>query len=143
MSKGMGNFSGRIMWTAFIGVACGAIALPYWQAGAQVQRPGLPPVAAFDWSFCPSYDEPVIFDASLSSDADGEIVRYIWDFGDGETAEGVIIEHKYEQEGAYIVKLTVVDNDALANDVRHHLAVDDQCREVLRQGAPDRLAAPA
>ncbi len=115
---------------AFIGVACGAIALPYWPAGAQAQRLGQPPVAAFKWSFCPSMDAPVIFDASESRDTDGEIVRYMWDFGDGTTGEGKIIEHDYEQDSAFIVRLTVVDNDALAHELTQHVTVLDLCRDV-------------
>ena len=59
--------------------------------------------------------EPIEFDGSLSSDPNGEIVKYIWDFGDGTTAEGVKVSHAYELPGKYIVVLTVEDNEGLVD----------------------------
>jgi PKD repeat protein len=50
----------------------------------------------------------VFFDASRSSDPDG-IARYRWDFGDGETDEGVTTDHEYELPGTYNVVLTITD----------------------------------
>jgi len=50
------------------------------------------------------------FDASLSRDPDGVIVKYIWDFGDGTYAEGISVEHNYTQIGEYYVKLRVIDD---------------------------------
>jgi subtilisin family serine protease len=50
------------------------------------------------------------FDASASSEKDGTIARYLWDFGDGDIASGVRADHTYDQEGIYTVTLTVVDN---------------------------------
>lgn len=55
--------------------------------------------------------ETVTFDASDSHDPDGLVVKYSWDFGDGNTANGVRVSHSYNNVGAYIVKLTVTDND--------------------------------
>ena len=61
-------------------------------------------------------DYPVQFDASESYDADGEIVSYIWDFGDGATAEGMNVEHIFpQQQTEYLVTLTVIDEDGAAN----------------------------
>ena len=53
----------------------------------------------------------VIFDASESSDVDGSIVSYNWDFGDGEKGSGVKVTHVYNQGGTFTAKLTVVDNE--------------------------------
>lgn len=49
------------------------------------------------------------FDASASSDRDGSIVEYKWNFGDGSTASDVSTE-KQLQPGKYSITLTVVDN---------------------------------
>jgi PKD repeat protein len=57
--------------------------------------------------------ETVYFDGSDSKDEDGYIVRYIWDFGDGTTGEGIFPTHVYEKAGEYSVKLTVVDDMGL------------------------------
>ena len=61
-------------------------------------------------------DYPVQFDASESYDPDGEIVAYQWDFGDGAGAEGVNVEHIFpQQQTEYLVTLTVIDEDGVAN----------------------------
>jgi len=52
----------------------------------------------------------VTFNALKSSDPDGEITSFVWDFGDGTTEEGVIVDHIYEKLGSYDIKLTAVDN---------------------------------
>ncbi len=72
------------------------------------------PTARFTVS--PSYgDSPltVTFDASLSSDVDGEIVLYGWDFGDGSTGSGESLTHEFTSVVTtnYTVTLTVTDDD--------------------------------
>lgn len=54
--------------------------------------------------------ELAIFDGAASSDSDGTIVSYIWDFGDGETGSGFRVEHLYKSKGIFAVTLTVTDN---------------------------------
>ncbi|MCJ7657347.1 MAG: PKD domain-containing protein, partial [Candidatus Atribacteria bacterium] len=79
-----------------------------------------PPVANFKLlDASPQWDTKVRFDASLSSDPDGSIVSYQWDFGDGTTGEGINISHEYPQaggfyNGVYQVTLTVTDNQGLS-----------------------------
>ena len=53
----------------------------------------------------------VSFDGTGSSDAEGGIVSYSWDFGDGTTGSGANISHTFSQEGTYIVTLTVSDSE--------------------------------
>ena len=50
------------------------------------------------------------FDGSDSSDADGTLVSYSWEFGDGTTARAELAQHTYAQAGTYIVALTVADD---------------------------------
>jgi PKD repeat protein len=70
------------------------------------------PVASFTESAHTVYtSESINFDASGSHDSDGTIVSYSWDFGDGNTATGVEVDHAYEDDGVYNVTLTVVDDD--------------------------------
>lgn len=57
---------------------------------------------------------PVTFDASASSDPDGTIVSYTWDFGDGSRGDGVRTIHAYSSSATYTVTLTVVDNASLS-----------------------------
>ena len=76
------------------------------------------PVAQFTESSKTVYvNDEVTFDASTSYDPDGTIVSYVWDFGDGTTATGVIVSHTYPENGFYVVTLTVTDNDGATNSV--------------------------
>jgi PKD repeat protein len=66
-----------------------------------------PPVASFT-AACPSLTCSV--DAAASSDPDGTVSSYAWDFGDGATATGRVATHDYAIAGNYTVTLTVTDN---------------------------------
>ncbi len=55
------------------------------------------------------------FDGSASSDSDGTITSYAWDFGDGATGSGVNASHAYTATGSYDVALTVTDNQNGSN----------------------------
>lgn len=71
----------------------------------------LQPNAFFTWTN--PYGAYVQFDASGSSDPDGSIVSYSWDFDDGSTTttSSSQTSHYYPIEGNYFVRLTVTDND--------------------------------
>ncbi len=60
--------------------------------------------------------QEILFDAGRSKDADGSIVSYDWDFGDGNKARGVNARHKYSQGGTYTVTLSIRDNTSLSNN---------------------------
>lgn len=58
----------------------------------------------------------VQFDGGRSVD-DGEIVDYMWDFGDGSeptTSDGPTVKHRYGHPGVYTARLTATDDDGLA-----------------------------
>jgi PKD repeat protein len=55
----------------------------------------------------------VAVDGSDSYDADGTIVLYEWNFGDGGSATGMTATHTYAVAGDYTITLTVTDNDGL------------------------------
>ena len=52
----------------------------------------------------------VRFDGSTSSDADGHVVSYTWDFGDAKFGTGAVTTHTYTTAGDFTVRLTVVDD---------------------------------
>ncbi len=73
--------------------------------------PNVPPVASFTSSpTAPKAGQPVFFNASASSDSDGSIVSYSWDFGDGNSGSGRETSHVYATAQSYVVVLTVTDN---------------------------------
>jgi chitodextrinase len=58
------------------------------------------------------------FDGRNSRDADGSIVAYRWEFGDGTIASTAVATHLFRRPGVYGVRLTVTDDDgAEASDV--------------------------
>jgi Tol biopolymer transport system component/PKD repeat protein len=66
-----------------------------------------PPVASFA-SGCSGLT--CSFDGSGSSDSDGTITNYTWNFGDGTTGSSAALSHTYAAAGTYTVMLTVTDN---------------------------------
>ncbi len=58
-------------------------------------------------------------DGSTSSDPDGTIAGYSWDWGDGAKGTGVTSSHPYLTAGSYPVILTVTDNDGATGTVTH------------------------
>ncbi len=73
----------------------------------------------------------VTFDASGSTDPDGTIVAYHWDFGDNETATEAAPSHVFAAAGSFEVTLTVTDNEG---------AIDTKGVTIQAQG-PDDLDA--
>lgn len=70
-----------------------------------------PPIADVGNDQTVKEGEEVEFDASNSSDPDGEIISYYFEFGDGDDAlvyENSVM-HIYETSGSYTVSLTVAD----------------------------------
>ncbi len=57
---------------------------------------------------------PITFDGSASTD-DGWIVSYDWDFGDGTSDSGMVVDKAFSKIGTYLVALTVTDNDGMTN----------------------------
>src|SRR5688572_23448621 len=78
-------------------------------------RPGVirPPTRMVpNFTFSPSNPrehDDIFFDASSSSDPDGHIVSYFWQFGDGDTGTGRQTTKSYDFAGTYSVVLTVTD----------------------------------
>lgn len=67
----------------------------------------------------------VNFDGSKTTDRDGTIFSYVWDFGDGSpTVQEAVATHVYEQAGEYNVSLRVTDNmGAITEDTSINVTV--------------------
>jgi PKD repeat protein len=69
------------------------------------------PIAGIDDIYTGNEDEAINFDASASTDADGNTLTYNWDFGDStiQTTSTAIASHVYAEPGTYTLSLTVSD----------------------------------
>ena len=84
----------------------------------------------------------VTFDGGGSSDADGEVTAWEWDFGDGRTGAGRVVDHFYRAPGVYDVTLVVRDDsDAPRNLAQDRTRVTINARPLADAG-PDLLVAP-
>ena len=66
------------------------------------------PTASFTYSCAGG--QTCTFDGTGSTDADGTVVGYHWNFGDGFSASGPTVQHTFNLIGNYTVSLTVSDN---------------------------------
>lgn len=66
---------------------------------------------------------PVHFDGSGSSDPDGAIVSYRWNFGDGSSGTGPQADHTYSADGVYSVELVVTDDTGATGSARSNVVV--------------------
>jgi len=67
----------------------------------------------------------VSFNASSSSDSDGSIINYQWDFKDGDTSTGETVNHTFNIDGIYNVTLTVTDNEEATNSANVTITVKE------------------
>jgi 6-phosphogluconolactonase (cycloisomerase 2 family) len=74
--------------------------------------PNQAPTAAFSVKSKPK-KKSAKFDGSSSTDSDGSVGTYAWDFGDGTTKQtsSPATRHKYGQPGRYLVSLVDTDNE--------------------------------
>jgi YVTN family beta-propeller protein len=76
--------------------------------------PSQSPTAAFTAQPA-AVEHDTSFDAAASSDFEGTITEYQWDFGDGstDTSSSATVTHRYSTEGEYPVTLRVIDNECV------------------------------
>ena len=76
-----------------------------------------PPTAALDGPWSAYAGDPLSLSGAASSDLDGDVLTYAWDFGDGASGAGVSPSHTYGGAGNYTVTLIVTDPLGLADTV--------------------------
>ncbi|HHR85193.1 MAG TPA: VWA domain-containing protein [Candidatus Acetothermia bacterium] len=134
-----------VSYTSFRGVK-DIIAISSGSLSAIVPpAPPSPPIAGFSYSpMNPSTTDTVSF-KDQSSDADGQVVAWAWDFGDGATADTASPQHSYSHSGTYMVTLVVTDDDGnTSSSVIQEIVVTNAAPAAMFKVAPEepRVAVP-
>lgn len=86
--------------------------------------PASPPEALITGSVAAQGGQAIEFNAGNSKANNGyQIATYAWDFGDGQTGQGVQISHSYSTAGTYQVSLTVTDDHGLSSSATQTVEV--------------------
>jgi PKD repeat protein len=78
---------------------------------------------------------PISFDGSSS---EGEIVSWVWDFGDNTTASAKETTHTYTREGNFTIRLTVTGPEDIGHSVTKIIHIVS-LEEVLEVELPDKI----
>ncbi len=97
--------------------------------------PAQPPVAAISAPVEAFVGESVTFDGS-GSRGSASIVRYTWDFSDGGTANGMLVDHTFRQPGTYTVVLEVQDANGLSGSTNQSIRIVAPATPVPTQPPP-------
>ena len=76
------------------------------------------------------------FDGSGSTDSDGTITGYAWNFGDSSNSNATNPSHAYGTYGSYSVTLTVTDNDGQQDSISKTVDLSDPVQGKLTSGVP-------
>ena len=68
----------------------------------------------------------VTFNAGNSSDADGDALTYLWDFGNGDTSTDQVVTRTFEEEGRFPVSLTVNDGELSSEETFATIVATDE-----------------
>ncbi len=117
-----GDYQVSLTVTADSGLTGRAVHAVHISSPAPVNQP---PTAVISGPSQGMVGETLSFSGDRSSDVDGSITSYAWDFGDGGTASGVNVDHAYQQVGIYQISLTVTDDSGLAGETTHPIQIDE------------------
>ncbi|MEE8572665.1 MAG: PKD domain-containing protein [Gemmatimonadota bacterium] len=94
---------------------------------------GEPPVAVPGPGYSGDESSGIQFDGSASYDLDGEVIGWVWDFGDSATSQEEAPVHAYPEDGVYVASLRAIDdNGQLGDPVTTEVTVNDISPEFRR-----------
>jgi PKD repeat protein len=98
-----------------------------------------PPVASFTYSPTEPEIVDVIEFVDTSTDDDGTLLSWYWNFGDGTTSYETNPTHQYSQTGTYQVSLTVTDNNGADDTTTISIDVTDNYRPPIANAGMDKI----
>lgn len=84
------------------------------------------PIANANGPYSGTENQAINFSSDGSSDSDGSIVSYSWNFGNGDSSTQENPSYTYTSDGSYIVTLTVTDNDGGTDSESVSVTVDPE-----------------
>jgi chitodextrinase len=102
-----------------------------------------PPTATIDAPGTVGVGVSVTFDGRGSSDPDGGITSYRWEYGDGSSGTGRTASHTYEATGEYTVTLRVTDDDGNTDTATTTVSVTDRPNEPPTASVSVQPSAPS
>jgi subtilisin family serine protease len=84
--------------------------------------PNSPPSADFSYQV----DKLTVSFTDTSTDSDGTITGWYWNFGDGQGSNTQHPVHVFSVDGTYVVSLTVTDNDGDTGSTSRNISVSDE-----------------
>ncbi|WP_038173157.1 collagenase [Vibrio pacinii] len=97
-----------------------------WQQELVNGGGNLQPIASITAVSGAKVNETISFSSADSKDQDGEIVSYLWDFGDGSTSTQANPTHQFSKAGTYTVSLMVTDDDEASDSVVVSIEISQQ-----------------
>jgi len=84
-----------------------------------------------DFSYTPTNPtiEDKVYFTDKSTDVDGYITSWSWDFGDGDSSSERNPNHQYINTGTYKVKLTVEDNEGSVSEIIKEIIINEPSNE--------------
>ncbi|MGY2064502.1 PKD domain-containing protein [Blastococcus sp. SYSU DS0619] len=122
-------FSGQLDETAIYPTALTAEQVAnHYTAARTGTAANIAPAAAFESA---ATDLELVVDGASSTDADGTVAGWAWDFGDGSTGTGTTASHTYAAAGTYAVTLTVTDDQGATSSVTRQVTVTEPAPNVV------------
>ncbi|KAA0004498.1 MAG: PKD domain-containing protein [Thermoplasmata archaeon] len=87
--------------------------------------PPPPPQSPPDADFSFVIEDLTVSFSDMSSDSDGSVVNWTWNFGDGNVSYEQNPSHQYGKYGSYNVVLTVTDNDGLTDEASKKVEIEN------------------
>ena len=98
------------------------------------------PKAVIDCKKTVYTDEVIDFSALKSSDEDGQVISYNWDFGyNCDKSESATAKYSYDKPGKYIIRLTVKDDKGEENQIVTEIEVKEEPEIVLGGGMKEEV----